>query len=83
MDRSTINIIRYLFAIMFSFSGIVSLIGNDFNIGIQLLLFSISLYSFVYRFFWKENNISTLSKVIIQLIVPIVVFILLIIVFGG
>lgn len=78
-----INSIRYFFGIMFTIGAIISLIDNDFVFSLQLLIFSITLYPFIYKLIWKKANISTTTKIIIQIVVPIITLIVLAIALGG
>lgn len=71
-----INVIRYLIAILCSLGAIASLFSFKIFILLSYLIMALTFYPFIYNKLWGKVNVSTTLKIVIQIIAPIIGFIL-------
>ena len=79
--KTVINVIRYIVACFFLL-GFFTNLSSGIILAITFLLLAISIAPFVYQLMFKNSNLSNGKQITIQIIAPIVVFIIMAAVIG-
>lgn len=79
--RFILNTVRYLFGGFLLLGSIVCITSREFELFLFFFLSSITIMPLLYKLLWKFINVSDMKKIMIQIIVPVVIFIASLILF--